>query len=588
MSNYINDWFNIIENMKTSNTYKHFWAKSIIAISNRKDANEKHLIIHFEEIAIEFMSCCWDVINISKLNIGPLSAKPAIQSIIETQHKEIRAELGINHVNYNQALSYLKNNQIKYENLILNMSNIFLQDVCWRFLILDKNNVNLYELDKDFRTISLSNENIKELKNNSVILTRRINELLIIELRKYNPNMSLENLMEVFHMHDNDKYEFINNIREAASLSFINDESINEKFKRTFVNGFIKQLGLNLEDKYYFKSSVSQYGKIINFWWAGIFDRSFYKFVYGNKIPGASFGYYLVYLFNEKRDKVYLSLAQNAADISEEKNKEKLSVYNKKNQFLRDSFFKEIKYITSLEGKLTRAEKGLGKDYEYSSLLAKEYDLCEDIENDEFIRDICDFIKYYNILIDFIKVNRLYNIDNYCINLQTQEFKKLDSNINFDEYEKQEDEQKEIHNSKPYDDLDELNKQNNRKPEKRADNRSKYKRDSRIAKTVLKNINYKCEVDAKHVTFIMINENQYSEAHHLIPMKFQGKYEEFNLDRVENIVSLCPICHNAIHYGNAQEKTTRLLKLLENEERKAFIEENFDINDPFEFIKKFY
>lgn len=588
MSNYINEWFNVIENMKTSNAYKYFWAKSIISISNRKNTNEKNLIIYFDEIAVEFIRYCWDLINISKVNIGPVNAKPAIQSIIEAQHKELCAELGINLVKYSQALNYLKDNQIKYKRILLNISNILIQDVCWRFLILDKNNVNLYELDKDLKTISISNESIKELKNNAVILTRRINKLLILELKKYNSNLNLDNLMEVFHMHDNDKYEFINNIREAASLSYIKDASINEKFKQTFVDGFIKRLGLNLEDKYFFKSSVNQYGKTIDFWWAGIFDRSFYKFVYGNKTPGASFGYYLVYLFNENRDKVYLSLAQNAADISEEKNKEKLSVYNKKNQFLRDGLFKETKYITSLEGKLTRAERGLGKDYEYSSLLAKEYYLSKDIENDQFIRDIYDFIKYYNILIDFVKLNKLYNIDNYCINLHTQEFKKLDSNINFDEYEKQEEEQKDIHNAKPYDDLDELNKQNNRKPEKRADNRFKYKRDSRIAKTVLKNINYKCEVDAKHMTFIMINENQYSEAHHFIPMKFQSQYEEFNLDRVENIVSLCPICHNAIHYGNAQEKTTRLLKLLENEERKAFIERNFNINDPFEFIKRFY
>lgn len=588
MSNYINEWFNVIENMKTSNAYKYFWAKSIISISNRKNTNEKNLIIYFDEIAVEFISYCWDLINISKVNIGPLNSKPAIQSIIETQHKELCTELGINLVKYNQALNYLKDNQIKYKSILLNISNILLQDVCWRFLILDKNNVNLYELDKDLKTISISNENIKELKNNSVFLTKRIDELLIIELKKYNPNISIENIKEVFHMHDNDKYEFINNIRVAASLSYIKDASIIEKFKQKFVEGFIEKLDLDLKDEYYCKPSVRQFRNIINFWWVGIFDKPFYKLIYGKRVPGASFGYYLVYLFNEKRDKVYLSLAQSAEDVSKKGNEEKLSIYKKKNQLIRDILFKETSYITNLEGKLTVEKDGLGKDYEYSSFIAKEYDLSRNIENYEFIRDINDFIKHYNVLIDFLKSNKICYIDNYCINLYTQEFKKLDNRINLDEYEKQDDEQKEIHNSKPYEDPNELINQNNRKPKKTSDNLSRYKRDSRIAKTVLANMNYKCEVDENHITFTMVNNNQYSEAHHLIPMKFQSRNETFNLDRTENIVSLCPICHNAIHYGNAQEKATRLLKLLENEERKAFVEENFGINDPFEFIKRFY
>lgn len=126
MSNYINEWLTVIENMKTSNTYKHFWAKSIISISNRIDDNKKNSIIHFDEIAIEFLSYCWDPINIWKVNIGPVSAKPAIQSLIEAIYSELCFELGINSVNYEQALSYFKENQNKFKIITTNISNIFL------------------------------------------------------------------------------------------------------------------------------------------------------------------------------------------------------------------------------------------------------------------------------------------------------------------------------------------------------------------------------------------------------------------------------------------------------------------------------
>ena len=45
------------------------------------------------------------------------------------------------------------------------------------------------------------------------------------------------------------------------------------------------------------------------------------------------------------------------------------------------------------------------------------------------------------------------------------------------------------------------------------------------------------------------------EAHHLIPVCFQkdiwDKYK-VNIDCVENLVSLCPTCHKAIHYGTKE------------------------------------
>lgn len=45
------------------------------------------------------------------------------------------------------------------------------------------------------------------------------------------------------------------------------------------------------------------------------------------------------------------------------------------------------------------------------------------------------------------------------------------------------------------------------------------------------------------------------EAHHLIPVCFQKEvWDKYgvNIDCIENLVSLCPTCHKAFHYGTKE------------------------------------
>lgn len=94
-------------------------------------------------------------------------------------------------------------------------------------------------------------------------------------------------------------------------------------------------------------------------------------------------------------------------------------------------------------------------------------------------------------------------------------------------------------------------KQNNRVPVSyKTKNGIKYKTNPRISKTALQLADYKCQVNPeKHLTFISKLGQQYMEAHHLIPMHAQKDFS-INLDRIENIVSICSNCHSAIHLGN--------------------------------------
>ncbi len=129
--------------------------------------------------------------------------------------------------------------------------------------------------------------------------------------------------------------------------------------------------------------------------------------------------------------------------------------------------------------------------------------------------------------------------------------------------------EQEVKEASIYDNEDDINKSNNRAPvlKNGLETNKRYSTDARLAKTAIKNAGYVCELCGKikgsHSTFDSTHGTPYLEAHHLIPMKAQKDFISLgvNLDRLENIVALCPNCHKAVHYGTYAEKV-RFLKPL--------------------------
>ena len=106
-------------------------------------------------------------------------------------------------------------------------------------------------------------------------------------------------------------------------------------------------------------------------------------------------------------------------------------------------------------------------------------------------------------------------------------------------------------------------RENNRIPELLPGSTTKYRTNPRIAKTALVLADFKCEINrADHITFLSKNGRQFMEAHHLIPMHAQKDFR-INLDRVENIVCICPNCHSAIHLGSEAVRLDYLRVLYE-------------------------
>ena len=95
----------------------------------------------------------------------------------------------------------------------------------------------------------------------------------------------------------------------------------------------------------------------------------------------------------------------------------------------------------------------------------------------------------------------------------------------------------------------------------------RYSKNPLIGKVRIKKVDYKCENNPLHETFISSHtKKQFMEAHHLIPINKQDEmWDKFgvNIDCTENILSLCPNCHRAIHYSIKDIKRELIARLFE-------------------------
>ena len=110
----------------------------------------------------------------------------------------------------------------------------------------------------------------------------------------------------------------------------------------------------------------------------------------------------------------------------------------------------------------------------------------------------------------------------------------------------------------------------------------KYKRIYSVGKLALKNSGYMCYVDPNHDSFITDSGTKYMEAHHLIPFKYQNKFE-YSLQVQANVVCLCPQCHRELHYG---KNRVTLLKRLYDDRIEALRECGLNIS--FDQLLSFY
>lgn len=99
---------------------------------------------------------------------------------------------------------------------------------------------------------------------------------------------------------------------------------------------------------------------------------------------------------------------------------------------------------------------------------------------------------------------------------------------------------------------------------------SSKSRNPAIITSVLEKSNFMCFFDKNHKTFPSERRPNYVEGHHIIPVSLNDSFSE-ELDCEDNVISLCPTCHKAMHLAKNEYKENLLLFILENnDEFKKF------------------
>ncbi|MBT2734120.1 MrcB family domain-containing protein [Bacillus sp. ISL-7] len=327
--------------------------------------------------------------------------------------------------------------------------------------------------------------------------------------------------------------------------------SMGKAVRETLKDSIIDVASLN-DDMYLVTGSVGQ-GQWAEIPWVAIFLR--------NLTTTATKGYDIVYLFTENMDGFYISLNQGytyykekyGTKVGKEKIKAVSSILRNKLHTVPDRL-KGDQINLKGNGNLSQGYEGghiFGRYYSKNSLPSSE----------ELIQDLLDLIIVYRELEGIIGNRSIEQFNDYLL---------LEDNGQFLEIEEKEEQ---YQDSVFAVQLEENNLFENEEeededyPEERPDpivdkgGKKRWPRDAKVAAKALKLSNYLCACEEKHETFISkATGNQFMEAHHLVPMKLQIQFD-FHLDKVSNILSLCPVCHRLLHHGPDEVKKTILEKL---------------------------
>lgn len=236
-------------------------------------------------------------------------------------------------------------------------------------------------------------------------------------------------------------------------------------------------------------------------------------------------------------------------------------------------FLKEYNYLLSTKPEHKYTKDKMSEYYDdSSSLLHAVYEKLYNEEDVGYLLDIC-YGRYYFLELHFKYRsdvdNKIRNTPMSIIN-EFFEIGLMRTGEKFFDSDEQDEFlfQNKIDQSDGYSMQSDIDKANDRQPELKENSSNRYKTNTRLAKTVIKNNGYVCDIDQTHISFINSRGKRYMEAHHLIPMSSQKDFLPLNIDREDNIVCICPNCHKAIHYGNNNEKKDRLEKLYEKRKDK--------------------
>lgn len=335
-----------------------------------------------------------------------------------------------------------------------------------------------------------------------------------------------------------------------------------------------KNMDQRFKDRYQVEGSIGQFNNWAWIPWLKIALKD------KNVHVGTQEGYYLVYLFDEQMEGVYLSLNQGWTYY---KNKYGSTILaNEKAQEVSTKLRNLVcpnpgpDYVTSID---LKTKGGLGKGYEKTHIIGKYYS-ASNIPNDSVLtKDLEEMLQIYNDLaaqmrrrtFKELNVELLLNADDFYIEEQDDEedyqeaSNKYDASVAAEQYKTEPRDKKNAvmtSNAKTY-----------------------YPRDARQSAIALELAGYVCEYDHTLKTFTNRSTNKnFVEAHHLIPISYYDRFDH-DIDVPENIMALNPTIHRQIHHGLDEDKVDILKKLFDKRQKKLS-SVNLDIN--LDDLKKMY
>ncbi|UOK56169.1 DUF3578 domain-containing protein [Bacillus sp. OVS6] len=329
------------------------------------------------------------------------------------------------------------------------------------------------------------------------------------------------------------------NYRHVRSTNFKPSENeIAKKFLEMTPKTIIEIL---LEKRIYkVQASVGQ-GNWTETPWIGIFNKRITE--------TATKGFYIVYLFREDMSGVYLSLNQGTTYIKNKfkgrKPREKMEdVATKWRGMLTNPLHQFPETQIDLKSQTDNA-----KNYMAAHICGKFYSVDAFPTQEELIKDLHIMMQVYEELKFLMGKRNTEDMIDYLLTIEEVEDTQYQADILI---------------ANPTITLGPLPVPN----QTSTGGRQQWKRNPSIAKESLFNANYQCEFDNDHITFTSeVSGENFVEAHHLIPMKLQGNFNN-SLDVPGNIVSLCPNCHRMIHHASKIQREDiikRLFQIKENE-----------------------
>jgi 5-methylcytosine-specific restriction protein A len=378
-------------------------------------------------------------------------------------------------------------------------------------------------------------ESLSSFFNNWQIDKDKSTEILS-ENRKYNSELKLGKIPGKNYPEDKKTY----------SLYSLNSASIiSKKLPALFHN----KAGIP-KSKYKIQGSIGQ-GNPAEIPWICVFDLDITK--------SAQDGFYIVYLFTSDMSGVYLSLNQGWTQYEREYGTKEGRIEIKNNATISKNLLKSDQGFSYSQIDL-KATKSLGKGYELGNICSVYYDSNKIPAEEDLINDLRNLIGVYRELkglvgSDIIDIKGQLDEDSFQVEIQKGKRKVL------------------------------LSGAIQKKEKKQSSYSATWARDSNMAFTALDNAKFQCENDSNHETFISARTGkQFVEAHHLIPMEYQGNFS-VSIDVPENIVSLCPNCHRAFHNSELSIKEELISKFYAI--RKSSLKER-EINVSKEEILQYY